>query len=369
MEFRTINNKRVSLLGMGCMRFPKIEGLEEVDINKTEEIIDFAYQNGVNYYDTAYPYHNGKSEIIIGEVLKKYPRESFYLADKLPIWNCSTIEDVKRIFEEQLIKCQVEYFDFYLCHAMNLERLNIYKKLEVFPFLIEMKKQGKIKNLGFSFHDAAQNILPIIQELNWDFAQIQMNYLDYDMQDAKQQYELLTEHNISVIVMEPVRGGMLANICRPAEDILKEARPHMSNASWALRYVASFSNVKVILSGMSTLEQVKDNIDTLSKYEPMNAFDFETIERIKKIILGNDFIPCTGCRYCMPCPFHVDIPKIFKVYNLYGIHKDKEKFKKDIEPIEDICLPKSCKKCKKCLKECPQHIDIPLKLEKINQIL
>ncbi len=368
MEQRKIKNTAVSLLGMGCMRLPKLADTDEIDVAMTEKMIDLAYHSGITYYDTAYPYHNGQSEIVIGNILKKYPRESFYLADKLPIWKCKSLEDAKEIFEEQLKKCQVDYFDFYLCHAMNLDRYKTYKKLGIFPYLLELRKQGKIRHLGFSYHDAAQNIIPISEELDWDFAQIQFNYLDYEMQDAKKQYEILTSKNISVVVMEPVRGGLLANVCKPAEDVFKSKHPNQSNASWALRFVASFPNVKVILSGMSNMEQLTDNIETFTNYEPLSEEEKDTIKEVKKLILGNDFIPCTGCRYCMPCSFGVDIPRVFKVYNLYGIHKNIEKFKNDMNDIGETALPKHCRACKKCLRECPQHILIPEQLEKIKAL-
>lgn len=369
MEQRRIKNQPVSLLGMGCMRLPKFPDTEEIDIALTEKMIDYAYRHGITYYDTAYPYHNGQSELVIGSILKKYPRESFLLADKLPIWKCRTLEDVKHIFEEQLQKCQTEYFDFYLCHAMNIERFKTYKELGVFPYLLELKQQGKIRHLGFSFHDAAQNIIPIAEELDWDFAQIQFNYLDYDMQDAKKQYEELTSRNISVVVMEPVRGGMLANVCQEAEAIFQELQPEKSNASWALRYAADFENIKVILSGMSSMEQLMDNIGTFTEYKPLTPREKNAIAEAKKLILGNDFIPCTGCRYCMPCSFGVDIPRVFRTYNLYGIHKDLARFKKDMKEIEESCLPKHCRKCGKCMRECPQHIAIPEQLDKINKLI
>ena len=366
MEKRFIKENNVSLLGMGCMRLPMVENTEEIDYAKTEEMIDLAYKSGINYYDTAYPYHNGKSEIVIGSILKKYPRESFYLANKMPIWNCKSHEDVVRIFNEQLEKCQVEYFDFYLCHAMNLERIQEYKNYDAFNFLIQMKNEGKIKNLGFSYHDAAQNIIPLIEVTNWDFAQIQFNYLDYDMQDAKKQYELLTEKNISVVVMEPVRGGMLAKVCDEAESLFKEARPNMSVASWALRYCASFSNIKVILSGMSNMEQLQDNINTFTNYEELTEQDKEVVEKAKKAILGNNFVPCTGCKYCMPCPMGINIPRTFAIYNVYGINKDIDRFRAALKnnPVElDVCV-----KCGACVEQCPQKIDIPTRLEEINNI-
>ena len=280
MEYRKIKNNKVSLLGMGCMRLPVNEE-NKIDVEKTAEMVGFAMEKGINYYDTAYPYHNGQSELVMGEILAKYPRDSFFLASKMPSWQLKTLDDAKRIFAEQLKKCRVEYFDFYLCHAMNLEYHNLYKELGVYEYLDSLRKEGLIKNLGFSYHDAPQNIIPIADELDWDFAQIQLNYLDYEMQDAKQQYEELTKRNISVVVMEPVRGGVLANITPKAEELFKNKEPNMSVASWALRFVAHFKNVKVILSGMSNLEQLTDNINTFSNYNELTEEDLTIVNEAK----------------------------------------------------------------------------------------
>ena len=369
MEYRNINDEKVSLLGMGCMRLPLVEGTDEIDYEHTKKMVKYAIDNGITYFDTAYPYHNGKSELVIGKILKEYPRNSFKLASKMPSWDLKTIDDAKRIFAEQLEKCQVEYFDFYLCHAMNIGYHELYKKLGVYEYLVSLKNEGKIKNLGFSFHDPAQNIIPIADELNWDFAQIQFNYLDYEMQDAKKQYEELTKRGISVVIMEPVRGGVLANVTPKAEALFKEKEPNMSVASWALRYVAHFPNNKVILSGMSNLEQLTDNINTFANYKPLTEEDLNIVNEAKKLILGNDFIPCTGCRYCMPCPVGVNIPRIFALFNNYGIHQDLNKFKEQMAKLDVKELPTNCVKCGKCVKHCPQHIVIYEQLEKIAKII
>ena len=368
MQYRTIKDNKVSLLGMGCMRLP-VTDTNEIDFERTTQMVKYAMERGINYYDTAYPYHNGQSELVMGEILEKYPRDSFYLASKMPSWELKTIDDAKRIFAEQLKKCRVDYFDFYLCHAMNLEYHNLYKKLGVYEYLDGLRKEGFIKNLGFSYHDAPQNIIPLADELNWDFAQIQLNYLDYEMQDAKKQYEELTKRGISVVVMEPVRGGVLANITPKAEELFKEKEPNMSVASWALRYVAHFPNVKVILSGMSNLEQLTDNINTFTEYKELTEEDLAIVNEAKKLILGNDFIPCTGCRYCMPCPIGVNIPHIFSLFNNYGIHKDLERFKTQVAKLEPKQLPNNCIRCGKCVKACPQGIIIYEQLEKISKLL
>ena len=369
MQYRTIKEQKVSLLGMGCMRLPLIEGTDQIDFETTKKMVDTAIKGGITYFDTAYPYHGGQSELVIGEILSNYPREKFLLASKMPSWDLKTIDDAKRIFAEQLKKCRVEHFDFYLCHAMNIGYHELYKKLGVYEYLDSLRKEGKIRHLGFSFHDPAQNIIPIADELDWDFAQIQFNYLDYEMQDAKKQYEELSKRNISVVVMEPVRGGVLANVTPKAEELFKLKEPNMSVASWALRYVAHFPNIKVILSGMSNLEQLNDNINTFTNYKPLDEEDLEIINDAKSLILGNDFIPCTGCRYCMPCPIGVNIPRIFALFNNYGIHQDSEKFKKQMNKLDEKELANNCIKCGKCIKKCPQGIDIFNKLEKIKNIL
>lgn len=369
MEKRKIKESSVSLLGMGCMRLPLIPNTETIDYEHTRKMIEYAISSGINYFDTAFPYHGGQSETVVGDILSKYPRESFFLASKMPSWYLKTLDDAKKIFAEQLEKCKVEYFDFYLCHAMNLSYHNLYKELGVYEFLSELKREGKIKNLGFSYHDAPQNIIPLADELPWDFAQIQLNYLDYEMQDAKQQYEELTKRGISVVVMEPVRGGVLASVTPEAEKLFKEKEPNRSIASWALRYVAHFPNVKVILSGMSNLEQLTDNINTFTNYQELTEEDLEIVDKAKKLILGNDFIPCTGCRYCMPCPLGVNIPRIFSLFNMYGIHKDLNKFKEQMAKFDENELPKNCVKCGKCVKACPQSIKIFEQLEKINILL
>lgn len=367
MEKRYIKEQEVSLLGMGCMRFPLIEGTNDIDKELTEKMIDTAIKEGITYFDTAYPYHNGQSELVVGEVLKKYPRDSFTLATKMPSWYLKTEGDAKRIFAEQLVKCQVEYFDFYLCHAMNAEFHELYKRLGVYKDLQELKAEGKIKHLGFSFHDTVKNLIPIADELPWDFAQIQFNYLDYKMQDAKGQYEELTKRGISVVVMEPVRGGLLANICPEAEEIFKAKEPNMSNASWALRFAAKFPNIKVILSGMSNLEHVIDNLNTFNNYKELDEADLEVVENAKNAIFGNNFIPCTGCKYCMPCPMGVNIPKLFMFNNMYGIHKNKDHFKDWLAHMDPKELPDSCIACGKCMRACPQSINIIERLKDIKK--
>ena len=360
---------QISVLGLGCMRLPKVEGSEKIDRAEAQKIVDLAYERGVNYFDTAYRYHEGDSELFIGEALKKYPRESFHLATKMPMWMVKSPEDVKRIFEDQLSRCQVKYFDFYLCHAMNASYLDIMKKNGVYEYLLEEKKAGRIRHLGFSFHDSPEVLRQIVEYGEWDFAQIQLNYLDWELQDAKSQYEILTEHGIPVVVMEPVRGGALASLCEESDRILKEARPDHSVASWAVRYVASLPNVMTVLSGMSTVQQVEDNTATMIDFEPLTDKDREVIAAALEAYRKNKTIPCTGCRYCMDCPFGVDIPGVFKAYNTFAIGRNKGQLRAQIEALGEGHGPEMCQACGKCMKLCPQHIQIPDRMKEIAALL
>lgn len=366
-KFKNVD-KTPSLLGFGCMRFPLICGSEEIDKDLVFKMIDYAYQNGVTYFDTAYPYHNGKSEIVIGEALKKYERESFYLADKMPTWLLNSVDDAKKIFAEQLEKCSVDYFDFYLCHALNNDNYLKYRDLKVMDFLLEMKKEGKIKRLGCSFHDTPEVLEKILNTYDFDFVQIQLNYLDWDYQKASEQYEIIRKRNLPIIVMEPVRGGTLANLGEDVNQIFKAVNNNASVASWALRFAASCEQVMTVLSGMSNFEQVKDNINTFSNYKPLDDLERKTIDEALSLFLKNKIIPCTGCRYCMDCPFGVDIPKNFKIYNNFAISGRKEGFINNFEALMEHNAI-HCKACKACVKKCPQHIDIPTKMKMINDVI
>ena len=359
----------ISVLGRGCMRFPKVEGSETIDREKAKQIVDLAYKRGVNYFDTAYRYHEGDSELFIGEALKKYPRESFHLATKMPMWLVKTPEDAPRIFEDQLRRCQVDYFDFYLCHAMGAASFETMKANGVYEYLRKEKEAGRIRHLGFSFHDTPEVLRQILDYGEWDFTQIQLNYLDWELQDAKGQYELLTERGIPVVVMEPVRGGALASLCDEADAVFKAARPDKSVASWAVRYVASLPNVMTVLSGMSTLQQVEDNTATMIDFEPLTDSDRKVIEEALEAYRKNKTIPCTGCRYCMDCPFGVDIPGVFKAYNTFAIGRNKGQLRAQIEALGEGHGPEMCQACGKCMKLCPQHIQIPDRMKEIAALL
>lgn len=368
MEKRILGGiqEAVSLLGFGAMRFPLIEeGSKEVDRVRANEMLDYAIAHGVNYFDTAYPYHETKSENILGEFLKKHPRDSYFLADKLPIWLVKSEADVERLFDEQREKCQVEYFDFYLVHALDAERLEWMNKLHIYENLLEKKREGKIRYLGFSFHDKPAVLQQILEGRDWDFAQIQLNYLDWELQDAAAQYDILEKAGIPCVVMEPVRGGALATLCDEAKQIFRESRPDKSAASWAIRYAASLPNVLTLLSGMSNMEQVEDNIKTLAEFEPLTEEDRIQIEKALQAYRKSGTISCTGCRYCMDCPAGVDIPKVISIYNTYCINKHTFGFDTTYRLMGEEHQAHQCVRCGACMEHCPQNLQIPNLMETI----
>ncbi len=354
---------KVSRLGLGTMRLPclndeKRESSSNIDYEKSQELVDIAYNNGVNYFDTAYMYHCGKSEEFIGHALKKYPRDSYYLADKLPIWMCDTAEDMEKVFNNQLKRCDVDYFDFYLLHALDGENFQKCEKFGAYEFVLQKQKEGKIKNIGFSFHGTIEDLEQIINAHHWDFAQIQMNYLDWEKQQANKQYQLLTDANIPVIVMEPVRGGKLAVPGGDVENLFKNYDETKSIASWAIKFVASYDNVLTILSGMNSVEQMNDNIASLTDFKPLSETEINLCFEAASIINKRELIPCTGCDYCADCPKGVKISQIFATYNKYisgevNFEQCKELYKQiEVNHLE-------CINCGKCKTHCPQTINIP----------
>ncbi|MCK7488127.1 MAG: aldo/keto reductase [Bacillus subtilis] len=368
-RFRGIEHNP-SLLGFGCMRFPTISpDSSEIDEVMATKMIDLAMRRGVTYYDTAYIYHHGQSETFLGSVLKNYPRDSFYLADKMPSWMIQSRDDAERIFQDQLRKCQVDYFDYYLCHALGKENFKPYLKPEIWSFLQEMKSQGKIRHLGFSFHDTPEVFDEIIQTYTWDFAQIQLNYLDWTLQDAKRLYASIERAGIPCIVMEPVRGGMLATLSADAVAILKEAAPDRSVASWAIRYAASKPNVMVVLSGMSNEAQTEDNLTTMSPLEPLSDTEQAVLDQALAAFVQSKTIPCTACRYCMPCPSGVDIPGMFHHYNRYAIGKNKWELLHAYESATPGSNAANCIECGECLSLCPQKIAIPTKMRELQSLI
>ncbi len=358
-------NVETSLLGFGCMRFPTTpEG--EIDEPMAEKMLDRAIEEGVNYIDTAYPYHNGKSELVVGKALKKYDRSSFYLATKLPVWLVETVEDIDRLLEEQLQKLQTEYIDFYLMHALDKARWDKMKEVGCIERLEKLRAEGKIKYIGFSFHDSYEVFEEIVNYRDWDFCQIQLNYMDAHEQAGLEGYKLAADKGIPLVIMEPVKGGSLAAF---AEDIMGKFHAvdgESSAAAFALRWVGSLPGVKVILSGMSTMEQVEDNLNTFRSFKPLTEEEKETINQVTEILRSRVQNGCTGCRYCMPCPAGVDIPGCFSAWNTYHMYQNYNvvqwKWETD---LGDAKQAKNCVKCGKCEQQCPQKISIRQDLERV----
>ena len=355
----------VSLLGFGLMRLPVIEnGKAAIDFQAAEKLVDAAYAAGVNYFDTAWPYHEGESEVFAGKSLGKYPRESYFLADKMPFWNVETETDLETMFQRQLDKCGTEYFDFYLFHAMGAELFEKAEKLHAFYFLSRMKSEGKIRFLGFSFHDSPEVLRRIAAAHPWDFAQIQLNYLDWELYRSREQYEVLREFDLPVIVMEPLRGGALAKLTPETVKMLAEAEPSVSPASWGLRYAATFDRVLTVLSGMSTGEQLEDNLATFSDFRPVSEAENGLLTRVVRAYLRSGTVKCTGCRYCA-CPNGVAIPENFAVWNEYCVSGSEWAARQNYNIMAENVRASGCVKCGACVEKCPQKIAIPDELGRI----
>ena len=368
MEYRELRGgkEKVSLLGFGCMRLPRLyPDKPEIDTEIGQRMVDYAYSHGVNYFDTAYPYHEGLSEPFIGAALSKYPRESYNLVTKLPTWLINGEADIEHYFNEQLQKCGVDYFDFYLVHSLNAERFETVQKLHIFENLCELKAKGKIRHIGFSFHDKPDVLERILAAHDWEFAQIQLNYLDWELQDARRQYELIEQKGIQCTIMEPVRGGMLATLTPEAVDCFQQANPNVSTASWAIRYAASLPNVLTVLSGMTNFDHVTDNVATMEAFRPLSQQEREVIDHALAAYRKAVTIPCTGCRYCMDCPAGVSIPEVFAAYNRYATSKSRSMFEELYHALDAGQRADNCVACGTCLSKCPQHIDIPKHMKEI----
>ena len=356
----------VSKLGFGCMRLPMKDGA--IDREQAMDMFDYAYQHGVNYFDTAWPYLNGTSEPFVGEALSRYPRDSFFVATKMPVWLVESEADFERIFEEQLKRLRTDHIDFYLLHALSQGRFEKLVDQGLYELCKKKQAEGKIRYIGFSFHDPAERFPAIVDKYPWDFAQIQYNYIDPHLLNADLLYKTLADRDIPCVVMEPVRGGFLSTLPESYNDIFRAYNPERSPASWALRWVASHDNVKVTLSGMSNMQQMIDNIATFSGEVELSTEEQAVVEQVVQKILSVDTVPCTGCEYCMPCPFGVDIPEVFKAYNNFKLFQNTEMTRTAyFERLKLEFRADHCKKCGKCMKACPQHIQIPDMLAKAHQ--
>ena len=366
MEYRKFEKSGVSpsLLGFGCMRFPTLEN-GEINEQEAKAMIDKAMAHGVTYIDTAYPYHNGDSEPFVGKVLKNYDRQSFYLATKLPIWNISCEEDVEKIFNEQLQRLDVDYVDFYLLHALDKEKWEKVSKYNILEHVEKMQKAGKIKYIGFSFHDEYPVFETILKAHHWDFCQLQLNYMDMNIQTGQKGVDLANQLGVPLVVMEPIKGGSLASLPEDVTKMFKDYDPDRTLASWALRYVGTLPGVKVILSGMSTLAQVQDNLKTFNDYHDLTEEEMAIVKKVADTLHARTKNGCTGCSYCMPCPFGVNIPSNFKYWNNCFIYDDEKLFKGKYEKMDDKEKASHCQQCGACERMCPQHISIREDLKRV----
>lgn len=356
------------LISLGCMRLPMRDG--KIDMVELDKMVEYAMAHGANYFDTAYMYVDGKSENAIGEILKKYPRESFYLADKCPAYLVNSKEDSRKLFEEQLKKCQVKYFDNYMVHNINKNSLSNYRDNDMYGELLKLKQEGKIKHLGFSFHGDPQMLREVINEHKWDFCQLQINYLDWEVVNADELYKIAEEANVPVIVMEPLRGGVLCNLPEKAAEQLQKDCPNDTQASFGLRWVASKPRVFTILSGMSNFEQLKENVDTFVNYKEMTKQEVEVAHKIASIIQSQGAIACTACKYCLEvCPRGINIPAIFGLYNVYKGSNQASKafmFVYNYNALEESSKADKCIECNLCNKNCPQNLEIPKLLKEVH---
>jgi len=386
--YKDFKGLKLSTLGLGAMRLQEDEKTKKVDEVKATELIEYAYNNGVNFFDSAFFYHGGDSERILGKVLAKFPRDSWYFATKFP-GNFMDYVDGKllfdaewagikkmkfnnpaEVFEYQIKNCAVEYFDFYMLHNLTESTYDIYtnEKLGIIDYLVEQKKAGRIKHLGFSTHGRYETIDKFLNDYDcFEYALMQLNYLDWTLQEANKKYDVLNKHGLPVFVMEPARGGLLAAPGDEAVALLKASRPNDSPASWAFRFLQSLPNVYVTVSGMSNIEQLKDNIQTFSKPDTMTGTEKVLLQQIVDGMAS--FVPCTSCRYCCGvCPQKLDIPMLIATYN--EASNSFMWYVEDVmDSLEDNEKPQACTACGACSPLCPQNIDIADTMSKLNELL
>ena len=364
MIYREFQNLKLSGLGMGAMRLPVVEGDDgKIDEQKAFEMVDYAMAHGINYYDTAWGYHGGNSELVMGKALARYPREKFYLATKFPGYDLSNMGKVKEIFEKQLEKCQVEYFDFYLFH--NVCEMNIDAYLDesygIHSYLMEQKKAGRIRHLGFSAHGSVDVMKRFLEAYGkvMEFCQIQLNYLDWTFQDAKGKVELLKQYGIPVWVMEPVRGGRLVSLAAADEERLHALRPDEKTVAWAFRFLQTIPEVKMVLSGMSNMEQMQENIRTFEEGRPLNKEEMDTLLSIADGMTKQATVPCTACHYCVShCPQGLDIPSLLALYNEHSFTQGGFIAPMALSAVPEDKRPNACIGCRSCEAVCPQQIRV-----------
>jgi len=368
MIYRFFGEQKLSLLGFGAMRLPTLPD-GQIDKAQTFQMVDTAIARGINYFDTAQPYHGGMSEVVLGEALSRHKREDFYLATKFPGHQIFSEYNPKEVFEEQLKKCRVDYFDFYLLHNVYEHSMGVYTdpKWGIIDYFVEQKKQGKIRHLGFSTHGSVETMrafLDIAGE-HMDFCQIQLNYLDWTLQDAKAKYELLKAYNLPIFVMEPVRGGKLASLPEEEMEKLRRHRPNADAVEWCFRFLETLPRVNLVLSGMSNIAQLEDNLETFGEEKPLSEAELSTLFQVAKALKGG--VPCTACGYCMEgCPMGLNIPRMLATLNDLTFAKSV-----------NVCMwlqfspadkqPSACIECGKCTRTCPQGIDVPASLKALSE--
>lgn len=364
MIYREFQGEKLSALGMGAMRLPVVDGDDaRIDEAAAAAMVDYAMAHGVNYYDTAWGYHNGNSELVMGRALARYPRESYFLADKFPGYDLSNMDKVGAIFEKQLEKCGVEYFDFYLFHNVCEMNIDAYldPKYGIFDYLTAQKKAGRIRHLGFSAHGSYAVMKHFLEAYGseMEFCQIQLNYLDWKFQGAKEKVELLQAYNIPVWVMEPLRGGKLASLAPADEEKLQALRPQEGIPAWAFRFLQSIPAVTVTLSGMSNMEQMQANIRTYETEQPLDENEMQTLLGIADAMVGKIALPCTACHYCVShCPQGLDIPNLLALYNEHCFTDGGFIAPMALSAVPEDKRPNSCIGCRSCEAVCPQQIRI-----------
>ena len=364
MIYREFQGEKLSALGMGAMRLPVVDGDDaRIDEAEAAAMVDYAMAHGVNYYDTAWGYHNGNSELVMGRALARYPRESYFLADKFPGYDLSNMDKVGAIFEKQLEKCGVEYFDFYLFHNVCEVNIDAYldPKYGIFDYLTAQKKAGRIRHLGFSAHGSYAVMKRFLEAYGseMEFCQIQLNYLDWKFQGAKEKVELLQAYNIPVWVMEPLRGGKLASLAPADEEKLQALRPQEGIPAWAFRFLQSIPAVTVTLSGMSNMEQMQANIRTYETEQPLDENEMQALLGIADAMVGKIALPCTACHYCVShCPQGLDIPNLLALYNEHCFTDGGFIAPMALSAVPEDKRPNSCIGCRSCEAVCPQQIRI-----------
>jgi len=366
----TFRDDTLSLLGFGAMRLPqKPDG--SIDEAQVDAMVDMAIAGGVNYFDTAYPYHGGMSEIVMGRSLARYPRESWKLASKYPGHQIAASYDPAAIFEEQLKKCGVEYFDYYLLHNVYEKSIDVYmdEKWGILDYFKEQKRLGRIRHLGFSTHGSTETIERFLDYAGdaMEFCQIQLNYLDWSLQDAESKYEVLAYRGIPVWVMEPIHGGKLASLTPDHMEALDALHPGRTAAEWSFRFIQGLPNVQMVLSGMSTISQMEENLRTFDERITLNDAETRQLMRIAEKLKNS--VPCTGCRYCTDgCPMQLEIPELLAIYNEIRLFPVTNVAMR-VEALPEDKRPTACIGCGACTKICPQNIDIPLHLREFGEVL